>query len=467
MKTKNNSILFFIFVIAMVSFACRGGAGVAATATSVPPHATNAIQSPTEEPVQNSGELEIRSTASYIDSFNDYNVVGEIVNNTNDTIENITLSISIKDESGTTLLQDENEEPVETIDVQPYISVLVPGASAPFNYYISADDVQPADFEVTIKSYDSSSAPEPADIAIENVQSNETDAGDIVISGELINNSAQEVDVESLAGAILDDADTVLAANSTLTYSRYLAPAGDPNGRDRGPFIVRLFGPVQNAAQWKVYARAVENSNAPSTDMDIEYSNAYVDAYGSYHLLGWLKNNGSGQISPAVIAGLYDADKTVFDAASLNITTYLNPGETVPFDINAFQIIGSRPADQATPASQSIQPDLYWTFTTDYKVVALEATKVNITRDGSYWTVTGTVVNTSDKSLGSISAVVTFTDGDGKLLATSTTSMYPPDGANLIQPGDPSDFSTSLYVPEDWDLSTENYQILVQGVISQ
>lgn len=69
----------------------------------------------------------------------------------------------------------------------------------------------------------------------------------------------------------------VLAANSTLTYSRYLYPAGDPSGRDHSPFIIHFYGPVDNLEHWKVYARAIESSNVSSSDMEVQLSSSYWD----------------------------------------------------------------------------------------------------------------------------------------------------------------------------------------------
>src|SRR5215216_1281668 len=288
MKTKNSTLMFIALFAALITFACGGGA--IATATSVPAEVTPAVES-TEPVTQMEGELEITNSTSYIDGFNDYTVVGEIQNNTNKTLENVTLSLSITDESGVSLLKDENDSPVDSIDVQPYIGVLDPGVVAPFSYYISADDVQPAKFEVSVKSYDQSSAPELADFDVQNVNLTETESGDIIITGEMVNLSSEQVELESMAGAVLDESKNILAANFTLTYSHYMYPAGDAQGRDRSPFIVHLFGPIENISHWKVYARGVASNKAQSTDMEIQTSNAYVDAYGTYHLVGTLTNN--------------------------------------------------------------------------------------------------------------------------------------------------------------------------------
>src|SRR5215216_3235671 len=319
MKTKNSTLMFIALFAALITFACGGGA--VATATSVPAEITPAVE-PTEPVMQVEGELEITNSTSYVDGFNDYTVVGEITNNTNQTLENITLSLSISDESGTSLLKDENDSPVESIEIQPYIGVLDPGVVAPFSYYISADDVQPAKFEVSVKSYDQSSAPELADFDVQNVNLTETDNGDIIITGEMVNLSSEEVELESMAGAVLDESKNILAANFTLTYSHYMYPAGDPQGRDRSPFIVQLYGPIANIAHWKVYARGVTSNKDLSDDMDIQVSTSYVDAYGTYHLVGTLTNNGSSQISPSLIGGLYSSEKTLFDVASLNVPFY-------------------------------------------------------------------------------------------------------------------------------------------------
>jgi hypothetical protein len=353
------------------------------------------------------------------------------------------------------------------VDVQPYIGVLDPGVVAPFSYYISADEATPAKFDVSVKSYDQSSAPELANFDVQNVNLTQTDSGDILITGEMVNLSSEQVELESMAGAVLDASKNILAANFTLTYSRYMYPAGDEQGRDRSPFIVRLFGPIENISHWKVYARGVESNKDQSADIEIQTSNAYVDAYGTYHLVGTLTNNGSSQISPSLLGGLYTSEKKLFDVASLNVPFYVGAGESVPFDINGFQVIDYVSAEQADSAEKIIQPDLYWTFTTDYELVALEAKDVQLTQDGYDWIISGKVVNTSDANLSSLSAVVQFLDEDGQVLATNSVSIYPPDGSETIEPGTSSEFSVSLYVPEDWDLSSQDYQIIVKGIVSE
>ena len=463
MKNKFKTVLFVAILVTVLTFACLDS-----MPTSVPTNATQVSQPPTQQaPLKEEGKLEITSTSSYVDSYNDYNVVGEIVNNTNEAIENITLSLSVTDETGTSLLKDENDSPVDRLDIQPYIGVLDPGTSAPFSYYLSAEEVQPAKFEVAIKSYDPSSAAKRTEFDIQNVQTTYRDNGDVILTGEVVNLSSEQMDVETLAGALFDSAGKVLAANSTLTYSRYLYPAGDPSGRDRGPFIVTLFGPIKNVSRWKVYVRSVENTTTPSVDVDVQLTGSYVDPSGTYHLLGQVTNNGSSQILPSVIGGLYNSDKIVLDAASSSIPLYLNAGESAPFDLNTFQVINSLPADQTSSAKEIVEPDLYWTFSSDYDVMSLEVKDVQITQDGSDWTISGTVVNTSDKNLGSISAVIQFLDGDQKIMATNSTSIYPPDGSDTIEPGASSDFSIPIYAPEEWDLSSQKYQMILQGVVSQ
>jgi membrane-associated protease RseP (regulator of RpoE activity) len=121
MKTKNNLLMFVALFAALITFACGGGA--IATATSAPAEVTPAVES-TEPVTQMEGELEITNSTSYIDGFNDYTVVGEIQNNTNKTLENITLSLSITDESGATLLKDENDSPVDSIEFNPTLACL-------------------------------------------------------------------------------------------------------------------------------------------------------------------------------------------------------------------------------------------------------------------------------------------------------------------------------------------------------
>jgi len=168
-----------------------------------------------------------------------------------------------------------------------------------------------------------------------------------------------------------------------------------------------------------------------------------------------------------VIGGLYGSDQTVFDAASLNVPLYLSAGESAPFDINTFQLASSMPANQVSAIEKIVKPDYYWTFTTHFELQPLQAKNVKVQRDGSDWTVKGTVLNTTNKKLGSISAVIEFLDEDQQVIATNSASIYPPDGSDTIDPGKSNEFSVSIYAPEDWDLSSREYRVILQGVVSE
>ena len=466
MKIKSTTLLFLALAVALMTFACIGSA--AATPTGEPAAATDVSHPPTGEPVLvEEGEVKILNSTSYIDHYNDFYVVGEILNDSNQMIENVTLSLSITDESGASLLKDENDNPVDSVDIYPYINVLSPGTSAPFIYYISPEEAQPANYEITVKSYDRSSAPELKEFDIQNVQTHFMENGDVVLTGDVVNLVSEHVDVESLAGAVLDGTGKVLAANYTLTYTRYLYPAGDSEGRDRSPFVVTLFGPIENVSQWKVFVRSIENTTVPAADLGIELAGSYVDPSGTYHLLGTVTNNGSSQVSPSIIGGLYGSDNLVWDAATSNIPLYLNAGESAPFDLSTFQVAPYMSADQVSSVEEIVLPDLYWSYSTEYEVVSLEAERVEITQGSYDWTVSASVANTSGKNLSSISAVLQFLDENGQVLATSSTAMYPIEGAETIEPGTANEFSVSIYAPEDWDLSSQDYQIILQGVVSE
>jgi len=460
MNTKSRLSIFIAITTAINTFACLGGA----PATGTPAASTEASQSPTQEVVVKESKLEIMSTNSYVDSYNDYNVVGEIANNTNDNLENVTLSLSIMDANGASLLKDNNDNLVDQIDIQPYITTLAPGTVSPFNYYVSAGDSQPAKYAVSIKSYDPSSAPKPIRYDIQNVQTAIT-GDNVVITGEVVNMTSQQMDVEAVAGSLLDDKNNVLAANSTLTYAHYLYPTGDSAGRDRGPFVIKLFGPVDNVTQWKVYARPVENWTTPSVDMGLQFTGSYFDSYGTYHLLGTLTNNDSSQISPSIIGSLQNQDQTILDAASLNVPFYLNEGESTPFDINTFQVVDSLP-DNASSAETVLKPDLYWTFHTSYKTIPLGRSSVNIQNDDYSWTATGTVTNTSNQKLNNINAMIECMDVNNQLIVVGYTSIYPDANADAIQPGVKSDFSIDLYPPADTQ-KLNNCSMSFQGIVAE
>ncbi|HET9906158.1 MAG TPA: hypothetical protein VFQ23_05945 [Anaerolineales bacterium] len=465
MKTKSVTLLLGI-LIALMTFACIGGG--AATPTSEPADVADLSYTATSEPViVEEGEVKILNSTSYLDRYNDYYVVGELLNDSNQMIENIVISLSIMDESGASLLKDDNDNPVDSIDIYPYIDVLSPGTSAPFSYYISIADLQPATYEVTVRSYDRSSASELKEFDVQNVQTHFMENGDVVLAGEIVNLDSNHVDVESLAGTVLDSTGTVLAANSTMTYSRYLYPAGDVEGRDRGPFVITLYGPIENVSQWKIFARSIENTTVPAADLDIELAGSYVDGSGTYHLLGTVTNNGSSQVSPSVVGGLYGEDTLVWDAATSNIPLYLNSGDSAPFDLSTFQVVPYMSPDQMSAVDEIVVPDLYWSYSTDYQVVSLAAEQVELMQGSYDWTLNGSVVNSSGENLSRIIALVQFLDENGQVMATNSTTMFPAEGSDAIEPGVSTEFSISIYASEDWNLSSQAYQVILQGVIAE
>lgn len=457
MRQKTHSPLFVLVALTLVSLACQALSGTGATATPLP------ITQPATQP---EGKLEIASTNSYIDSFNEYNVSGEVVNNTNHVVANITLSLTITDESGTSLLKDENDNPVDQLDIQPYFPALAPGESTPFTYYISADEVQPAKYEVTIKSFDQSPLVDAEPISTENMQMTTLPDGDIVLTGEIVNQSAENIDIEAMAGSVLDEAGTVLAANSPRTYTRSLYPTGDANGRDRGPFLIKIYGPLLNVSRYKVTARAVKSAYEMSTDLSIQLTGSYFDKYGDYHLLGTVTNNGSNQVSPSVIGGLYNADQAVFDAASSSTPFYLNQGESSPFDITSFEVINSLPENQTSPSEKIVKPDFFWTFTTEYEVMALQKSELHLTEDEYAWTADGTVTNTSGRKLNTINVLVQCLGTESQTPVFNSTSIFPKEGSDVIQPDETSDFSIGLYLPVDVT-KLDNCQASFQGVSAE
>lgn len=442
-------------VFAIVNFACGGSTP---SATELPVQATAGAPQPTATLSEPEGQLEIVNTTSYLDNYNDYNVVGEIKNSTNRTLENITLELSITDSDG---------NQIESVEIQPFIYTLSPKTSSPFGYYISVDDQQPADFKVSIKSYDQTSTDNLAEMSLENVKTAEAKNGDIVITGEFVNLSDDQVEIESMAGAMLDKDLQIISANFTQTYQHYLYPAGDAAGRDRTPFIVYMYGPVQNIMHWKVYARPVATTYIPSTDVDVQWSSSYFDPYGTYHMLGTLTNHGSDQISPSLIGGVFSPENVFLDLASVNVPIYVDAGQSVPFDINAFQVMSYIPDEKIANSKMVVLPDLYWTFPTDYNLVTLDVDDTTLLSNTYDWAVNGTVINTTDQKLSSISVIAQIQDREGQVLVINSATIFPPDGMQTIDPGTTNEFNLTLYPPENLDLTAQRLNYIVQGIIAE
>ncbi|HYF65714.1 MAG TPA: FxLYD domain-containing protein, partial [Herpetosiphonaceae bacterium] len=461
---KQRTILFaLIGMLAAILAGCGSGAapttGAPATGTPKPtevaaapttrPTATPrpaATAAPTEPPAtaapETAEELAITEMYDYTDESNYFHIVGLVANNTAKPVSSIELTVKIKDGQGETLLTDSDSQPAESLTFSPLIDTVAPGAATPFDYYlyVESEEKKPDTYEVALTGKLTGDE-HKGEVAVENARLVDGDDGRLYLTGEVVNQSDEYIQINSFAGAALDAKERIIAAQSPVDMVYLLAPKGETNGYDRAPFRVNMDAPPEEAVGWQTYID-VDSAFSEPDDIRIEFdvpASYYVDQYDRGHLVGSVKNRGTENVDLYLLAGLYDKDGTVIDTDSINVPFWaLEPDQSIPFEFSYFGLDSEKTRGELD--RYTIQASLSSSHASYYTPVALETSddKPPTEAGGEF---TGTVVNTSDKDLTMIRVVVAFYDAEEKLVATSHTSISPADGSEVIAPGESPEYS--------------------------
>lgn len=429
MKLK---LALFAVVIVLVLSVPACGKTTVTTPASQPP----VLNTPVTPP----GELVIASSNAFVDMKGTYHVVGEVDNNSNTVLNSIQLTIEIKDASGNSLLKDENGNSTPNAITHPMLYTLAPDISSPFDYTYETTNGTPASYNVTITGQQTGNA-NPTILQSENIQLVDNGSGWYYLTGKLVNTGSQWVQINGLAGAVLDDSNNVLSAGWTGIYTTELAPTGDALGRDRTPFEVKFPNPG-GGTQWRLYQDVNVTGNVTDYPIDVKVTNSYFDQFGSAHLVGWITNNSDQPLDSLVVAGLYAMDGTVLDSSYAFVPVPMKPGAAVPFSISSFESVGDNPNQASLVSTNSAQPDTRRTSPSSYEFIDLSASGETVQKDGATWTFNGNIINTSDKSLSGATVVVMVMDAQNKLVAMQYTSIFP--NGDAIEPGETNAYSVSV-----------------------
>jgi hypothetical protein len=449
-KMKHKAVLNALVVVLVLSMVACGKSTVT-TPTSQPPVVNT--------PVTQANDLVISSTNAFIDSYGTYRVVGEVVNQSSTIITSIELTLDIKDASGNSLLKDDNGNITLNTIISPMLYTLAPGEASPFEYSYDTTNGTPASYNVTITGKQTGTA-NRSTMKWENVQLVDDGSGWYYLTGELVNTSSQWAHINSLAGAVLDDSNNVLSADWTGTYTTELAPKGDVSGRDRTPFEINFPNPT-NATQWSLYWDADVADNVTDYPLVVKVTDSYFDQNGSEHLVGWVTNNSDQSLDSLVIGGLYGADGTVLDASYSFLSIPMKPGEAIPFNISSFGSVDYSHEQASLVSSYTAQFDTYFTSPPSSEFVDLSAAGETIQKDGATWNFSGSVTNSSDKSLSSATVVVMVMDAQNNLIAMEYTTVYPTGDA--IATGETNTYTMSVYLDPAIDASGFSTTTMVVG----
>jgi hypothetical protein len=455
-RAITHTILIVITVLALLLTACSSQ-GASAT-----PSTANAAQQPSAQAPTSADPVSIVDSVSYTDSGGYYHVAGAVRNNTDIDVTSVQLTLEVKDSNGKSLLRDANKNPVDSLPIQPFFTVLQPGEVSPFDYYLDTSIGTPASYNLSVTGHAQGSATR-ANVVVSNVQTFTDNLGATYIAGELVNQGSTAAQVKTLAGALVDASGKVLAANNSLNLVEYLGPSGATNATDRGPFEITIDGPVSNVANFVTYVEADTTDEQSQVPVDITYTNGYTDALGGYHLVGTVENKSNASIHFAIQGGLYAADKTVLDANYIFVGPMAS-GATLPFDISIWPVVDFVASAAEKVSSYTMQVDPSWVNTEPAPLASLTASGVrDIKKSGGEWDFTGQVVNDSGSALDSEDVYIGIYDAQGKLIgATSTTISHTGES---IAAGSADPFSAYVSLAPSVDLGAVSYKITVIGVM--
>jgi hypothetical protein len=447
--------IVFSAVVGLLVFSLTscGSPSVTTPTSQLPVVDTQAVAQP--------NAVSIASTNAFVDSYGTYHVVGEVINNTNEVVSSIELSVEIKDGTGTSLLKDDSGNITPSTKISPMLYSLAAGEASPFEYTYETAQGMPASYNVTLLGKQAGTA-NRATLKTENVQLVDDGSGWYYLTGDLVNTGSQWAHINSAAGAVLDDAHRILSADWTATFTTELAPAGDATGRDRTPFEVNFPNPG-GATKWQVYLDADVSNSVIDYPMAVTIANQYFDQYGSFHVVGWATNNSDKSLDSLVVAGIYGADKTVLDASYSFIPLPIKPGAQVAFSISSFSSINYNPNQASLVSTSTVQADPWFTSPPTNEFIDLATSGETIQKDGATWVFTGNVTNSSDKGLSGATVVVMIKNAQNNLVAMEYTSISPT--AEAIAAGETNTYSVTVYLDPKADASAFTTTTVVIGDI--
>lgn len=196
---------------------------------------------------------------------------------------------------------------------------------------------------------------------------------------------------------------------------------------------------------------------APSTTFSAEYINDIV-------AVGEVQNKGSATTGAVlVVGGAYDSNGTLLASSEARaIATNLVPDQKAPFYLD-FTPEESVTQDQSwVPNVARVTVSVYTIFNatdTGIQYAGLTTSNLNGVNNAGTYTVTGTIQNAGDQSVGDVAVIATYYNSNGTVVALSLTDL----GTGLVQ-GQSKSFSVT-----PWDdtsaLSSEiaSYAIQVQS----
>ena len=464
MKTSpQNRLIRIVLIFFFTLLACNFGSGTPSEPTPVPPTDVPAVPTAVPEPTQaleptaaptsvdqstgGTADLEILMVNSFKDSFDTWNILGLVKNNTNRVVDGIEIEVELFDVDGNSLFLD-----IAYTDLYS----IAPGEVTPFSYYVFEELPTADNYEARIVG-SSVTDLERAALDVINTKLTVDEYGDFHVTGELLNNTDRPILISSLASATFSADGLIQTADSYSVAIRYLDPG------DVGPFRVTMAGegdPEAVVPDFDVYVDA--EFTEPLTPYNVLIGDAiyYLDTFDDLHLVGEVTSNADIPLNLTLVAAIYDASGVVLDAASTTLAmSAIQAGETLPYDFEFWGPMNYETGAVDLADSYTIQVDGYWTWDSSVELIEISTQNDTNTFDDFGGEFNGQVVNNSGGPLSYVTVLIYLRDLEtGEIVTTDYDFIY-----EEIPDGGVADYTVYMSIYEGFDVNTAEYFIVAKG----
>ena len=405
--------------------------------------------------------ISISKVNLFVDHYGGQHIVGVIRNDTAFPARFILLNISLAGTDGESVLRNSKSETIPVDLFQPFLTILFPGESSGFDYSLSPLMGTVTDYHITFSSAIKADV-EKADVRIENAQIQSSMYGTSFLMGEIVNHDSQPARIEGLGVAVFGDNDLMLDTNDASNIVKYLAPMQDPDGLDRETFAIPLRGTFRNDIKWEPFLSSVVTHKRDIPGIFVMDSLHYMDAFGYFHLIGWIGNKGTSPLSFPLIASLLDEEGIVLDSIEGYLPVDLPAGSVAGVDLVDWHVVNHNPGLQRAITKTRIQIDPSRAFISKKRYRQLIPSEIQESRnDLGVWTFQGRVNNLWSEPYQNIAVVISIYSENKHLAATNYQWIHPINP--LVTLGRTAQFDLQVFLDPSWDTSRFTYQIQLIG----
>ena len=414
--------------------------------TDTPTFATSTLANTLAPPL--TGQVNIVEINGFMDESDFWYFYGLVRNDTNRTIYDIQIEIRLMDSIGTEIY---------TYTSFTILNYLAPGETTPFSDFTTEPFPNGKTMQATVVGFNSTEAINRAKLEYRGITLWTDDKNDIYLTGEVFNINADPVEINSIAGSLVDETGKLVTASYAYPFLGYVEPNGS------SPFVMVFDAPVGQAdslTNYMLYSDALTTNPTSTFDISLtEKYNKYQDTNGDTHLVGSATNNTSQPMSLYLVVGAYDENGNCIDASSIYLPLTINPGETLPYDFNLWGVLDSIP--EAYNAATKFTDTIDWLSSHE----DISQSSVLITKDdthsfsGSEGTFKGTVVNNTGYDLTVAVVIVALYDkSSGELIATNYTYV-----TETMTNNSSGTYEVYLYSPYNIDPANVKIEITALG----